>query len=630
MDISVIIPTCGRDLKLRKCIDSILAEETDEIDFEIIVIDDRDRPPLKKLINSYTANFNLKYLSQYRKGPAAARNLGIENSQGDFIAFIDDDCTVQKQWLRRIIDAHSANPETGIIGGDTVSATRESWILVSQFLSTCSIETDIEGKTEIVFFPTCNVSFKKQIFDSCRFDSNFPFPGGEDLEFFWRLFKRGHRFIWDKSIKVAHHRDTSFYSFLKQSYIYGRGNLLVQHIHRDHPLLKELDSSLYRFWPKTLLNFLKIPRFSYLLSKRLIKKHKIKNIFEKACIFLCFCFHKFFYLWGNICELIKIAREAGKINSIQAKLPRLLILDITHSCNLNCRICDIWKTSEKDIDSDLIKKVLDEAVKTGIKDIAFSGGEPLLRKDIFDLLDYAAGKGIKNLGILSNGLLVKEYLEGLKSYLEDNVISLSISLDSLRPDLHNYIRNSDSAWQKTIDALKSLSSLKNYKPSVSFNVITIILNQNLEELAGLADFVKDLGADSLQFQPLLPNNLMMAERKKSEFWIPQERLGVLDSVIDGLIAFKKKNSSFIKNSSRNLNLIKFYYRGNLLNRNIRCESAGNTFLMANEGKFTTCFSSYGDIRRQNLKDIIESRQRQKAFSRVQECSWPCLLPCFCD
>jgi len=314
------------------------------------------------------------------------------------------------------------------------------------------------------------------------------------------------------------------------------------------------------------------------------------------------------------------------------RIPQLLILDITHHCNLECRICDIWQTAknEKDLDIFYVKKVLSQAHGLGIEEIALSGGESLLRKDIFDIFDYAQEIKIKNLGVLTNGILIKGYFEKLKPYLMDNTISLVISLDSLKAELHNHIRNSTFAWQKTIEALNLLSAFKKENLQVNFNIITIILNQNLEELPSLVSFTRDLGANSLQFQALLPNNLRMEERKKSPFWVSDDRLAVLDSTIDKLIEAKNSDPVFIRNSLKNLLLVKKYYRADLTSFDVECLSADKTVLMSNEGKFTTCFSSFGDAKKESLDNVLKGKEIVEARQRVKKCSWPCLLPCFCD
>jgi len=633
IDISIVIPTYNRIEGLKNCLKSLFVQDYHKDRYEIIVVDDgKDERAKRMLAQLQEDHSNLRYLAQDHRGPAVARNRGAQASLGQIIAFIDDDCRVCGGWLRAMAFSHRKNPEIVAIGGLTLTSSQKSPVLVSQFLSNCSIETQVNGKKEVIFFPTCNVSLKRQMFDKYKFNETFPFPAGEDLEFFWRLFKEGYRFIWDKDITVIHNRDDTTLGFFRQAYVYGRGNLLVQHLHKDQPLLKEIKTGKISFWVATLINTLKIPRFSYLLGKRLIKEINIKGPHKKISIYSHFFLHKIFYILGNILEFFRIRR--GLTRKKQTfQIPQLLILDITHSCNLTCRICDIWKTAstEKDIEAPYIKKMLFQANELGIKEIALSGGEPLLRNDIFEIFEYAKGIGIKHLGVLTNGVLAEKYIiEELKPYLTGNTISLVISLDSLKPDTHNYIRNSDMAWQKSVESLRTLSLLKKDYSQINFNVITIILNQNLEELLDLAIFIKSLGTNSLQFQVLLPNNLRMVERKKSIFWISEDRLPILDKIIDKLIEFKEENPLFVRNSINNLSSVKKYFRGRVNSNDVKCASADKTILISNQGESTTCFSSYGDIKRKDLREILQGKEIIKAQEKVKKCSWPCLLPCFCD
>ncbi|NQU19306.1 glycosyltransferase [bacterium] len=632
MEFSLIIPAHNRKRLLMACLDSVREQTFNKDRMEVIVIDDGSKgSAIKKVVDGFK-NL-LSHVVYYRgypsKGPAYARNIGVSLSTSSIVGFTDDDCVLEPDWIEKMVETHQRNQDIVAVGGLTIASSQGIPVLVGQFLSTCSIENVIYGKKEIIFFPTCNVSLKRWIFEKHRLNEIFLLPAGEDLEFFWRLFQAGHRFVWNKDIKVIHYRKDAAATFIKQAYMYGRGNLLVRHLYNDHPLLKELKTSIVSFWGATFMNMIKIGRFSYILGKRFIKESNTKVLNKKLEIYLFFVVHKIFYILGNIVEFFKIRKKVPADNLIST--PRLLILDVTHNCNLDCRICDIWKTGvkEKNIDILYVKKMLKQAKKLGIKEIALSGGEPLLRKDIFEIFDYARKTEIKQLGVLTNGILIKEYFERLKPYLIDNTISLVNSLDSLKPNVHNYIRNSDIAWQRSIESLKLLSSLKKEYPQINFNVIAIILNQNLEELPDLADFVRKLNANSLQFQTLLSNNLKMSERKKSSFWISEDRLIVLDKLIDKLIELKKENPQFIIPSIRNLSLTKKYFRGTLKPNDVKCLSAYETVLISNQGKAVTCFSSYGDIKRQDLKEILQGKEIIKAWGKVKKCAWPCLLPCFC-
>ena len=255
----------------------------------------------------------------------------------------------------------------------------------------------------------------------------------------------------------------------------------------------------------------------------------------------------------------------------------------------------------------------------------------MVREDAFQILDYAKERKY-HLGVLSNGILLNdEFIERLSPYLISNSLSLSISLDALTSEIHDEIRGSKGCYERTVQGLKKLSRLKKIYPNINFNVISIILNENLEELLPLANFLKSLEVSSIQFQPLLSNNLIMKERlSKVKYWIPQERLDVLDQAIDSLIEFKKTNFTLVRNSVNNLNLAKKYFRGNLGQKDVTCLYASRTMLIANSGYVTTCYGSYGNVRQNQLKNIFESKESSQAMDRVKDCQKPCLLPCFCD
>ena len=640
MEISVIIPSFNRKFKLKQCLDSLFAQIYPKEAFEIIVIDDGSSDGTKDMLDELSKNnSNLRYFVQENKGPASARNLGIKQSRAEIIGFTDSDCILDKNWVRLMVQAHNLDKHIAAVGGVTEVDSSNLKARVSQFLSDGAIKTVIDGKSETIFFPTCNVSFKREyIVDG--FNELFPLPAGEDLDFFWRLFKKGRRFSYDRNIKVFHNCHTGFYSFLKQAYMYGRGNYLVQHIHKDHLLLKEIKTQNSAcFILGWIINFLKIPRFCCLLSGRLISSDSHLNLFEKFKIYLYFALHKITYLAGNIKEHIRTGRitENGFLDN-QAEAdknpvkPEFIILDITHRCNLNCNICEIRKDKPtEEYTFDEIITLISEALDWGVKEFVLSGGEPFMREDIFEILDFVKEKKY-HIGVLTNGIILNErFIHKLLPYLDSNSLSLSISLDALTPEIHDEIRGACGSFKKTTEALKILSQLKKSNSNINFNSISIILNENLEELLDLAYFLKSLNINSIQFQPLLSNNLVMKEREAGvKYWIPQDRLNLLDKMIDNLIEFKRKNAFLVRNSENNLRLVKKYFRTGLSRGDVKCLNAAKTMLIANNGNVTTCFESYGSVRTETLKRIFESEKSAQARKRVRECKKPCLLPCFCD
>lgn len=641
MDISIVVPTYNRKDKLKQCLESVFNQDYPQDKIEVIVVDDGSSDGTEAMLKELSkVHPNLRYFSQGRRGPAAARNLGIKNARGDIIAFTDNDCILSSDWAKKMLEAHKLYTDTVAVGGVTKVDNRKSISVVSQSLSGGAIQTNIDGKLETIFFPTCNVSLKKRCFSDERFNEFFPLPAGEDLEFFWRLFKNGHKFVYEQSIEIFHDCHPDLKSFFQQAYMYGRGNYLVQHIHRDHPLLKEIKTqNNISFVFGLIINFIKIPRFAYLLSKRLICSQNNFSLYEKFQIYLYFALHKIMYLIGNVIEhmrMAKINREnlqkvCGEIKEVTTK-PEFIILDVTHRCNLNCNICEIRRDKPiEEFTTDEVKDLIIQSIEWGVEEFVLSGGEPFVREDIFEILDFAKDKNYR-IGILTNGILLNyNFINRLLPYLTSSSLSLSISLDALTPQIHDDIRGAKDCFERTMGGLKILSELKKNCPTINFNTISIILNKNLEELLPLANLLKSLNVNSIQFQPLLANNLIMEERSnRVKYWIPEERLPVLDKVTDSLVEFKNQNFHLVRNSEDNLRLIKKYFRCLLTNDDVKCLYATKTMLIAHTGDVTTCFNCYGNVRNASLREIFHSRSAGHAREKVKTCSRPCLLPCFTD
>ncbi|MFA6217640.1 MAG: glycosyltransferase [Candidatus Omnitrophota bacterium] len=640
MDISIVVPTFNRKNKLKSCLESIFAQDYPLERFEIIVVDDGSTDGTKDMVAALKPAFpHLRYYYQENQGPAAARNFGVRQSKADIVGFTDDDCRLSRSWVRAMLASYALEPLADVVGGKTSVDARNIKALVSQSLSDGAIFADIGVEKKIIFFPTCNVSYKKSSVNA-EFAQSFCFPAGEDLEFFWRLYKGGSRFVFNKNIAITHNCHMNLRSFIRQAYLYGRGNFRVKYVHQDHPLLKEIKTNnIFCFFGATILNLLKIPRFAYTLGFSLVKKHRIRGFYTRLQVFAFFILHKVVYLLGNFVEYFTVRKMAQPGQSVDCPSitnsllkPETIILDITHRCNLFCTICDIRKDKPiLEYSTQEVKDLIVQAIDWGVHDFVLSGGEALMRKDILSILDFVKEKKYC-VGLLTNGiLLTQDFLRVLLPYLTSGSLSLCISLDSLRAAVHDEIRGLPGCFDKTFAGITMLAQQKQVFPNINFNVITIILNENLEELQTIASTVLSLNANSLQFQPLLSNNRILKDRAdKVKYWVPRERIPVLDKAIDALVVFKKANPAFMRNSENNLELVKKYFRGSLVNSDIQCHNAAKTMLIAYTGDITTCFDCYGNIRKEPLEQIFHAPAAEQARRKAAGCAAPCLLPCFTD
>lgn len=114
MLISIIIPHLNQEIQLRRCLESLHAQQGTTSEIEIIVVDNGSRNLPEAVCATWP---EVRLLAEPEPGPGPARNRGIADAQGDILAFIDADCYANPGWLAAIETAFR-DPETRIIGGD--------------------------------------------------------------------------------------------------------------------------------------------------------------------------------------------------------------------------------------------------------------------------------------------------------------------------------------------------------------------------------------------------------------------------------------------------------------------------------------------------------------------------------
>jgi radical SAM protein with 4Fe4S-binding SPASM domain len=181
----------------------------------------------------------------------------------------------------------------------------------------------------------------------------------------------------------------------------------------------------------------------------------------------------------------------------KVRLPKFIAWDCTRRCNLHCEHCGASKESyAEELTTAEIKKVIDDI--SGIKRGFFgaTGGEPLIRADILDVLAYASEKGLKT-GFASNGFLIDQ--QKAREIKQAKISSIQISLDG-DADVHNKIRNNAQSFDRVISAIKNLQEVK--IPTVS--VATTLTPSNLDQLEILCDLLKKLKVQKWRISVVMP------------------------------------------------------------------------------------------------------------------------------
>ena len=160
----------------------------------------------------------------------------------------------------------------------------------------------------------------------------------------------------------------------------------------------------------------------------------------------------------------------------------------TNKCNLKCKHCyqDAGEQKANELTTAEAKKLIDEIARAGFKIMIFSGGEPLLRPDIYELVAYAAAKGLRPVFGTNGMLITPEVAAKLK---QSGAAAMGISLDSLDRDKHNQFRGDDEAFDKTVQGMKNCRAA-----GLPFQIHTTIMDWNRDEVDAILDFAVEMGA----------------------------------------------------------------------------------------------------------------------------------------
>jgi radical SAM protein with 4Fe4S-binding SPASM domain len=170
--------------------------------------------------------------------------------------------------------------------------------------------------------------------------------------------------------------------------------------------------------------------------------------------------------------------------------------NVTRRCNLECAHCYLPAVTGKDgrdhassgeLTTNEALQLIDQIAEANPEVmLILSGGEPLLREDIFELSAYAAGKGMMTV-LGSNGLLIDDAVA--RKLSQSGVTGISISLDSIDPEIHDSTRSCKGAWERTVAAIQRCRDA-----GLSVQVNAVVTKKNCGELPALMAYSRRLGA----------------------------------------------------------------------------------------------------------------------------------------
>lgn len=155
-------------------------------------------------------------------------------------------------------------------------------------------------------------------------------------------------------------------------------------------------------------------------------------------------------------------------------MKRMIDLQITSRCNLNCKFCDGAPKDIADTPFSDVRKVIDKLKKSNVKRIVITGGEPLLYNEIDNLIEYIKNMDIE-IYLSTNGYFLEKHIDTIIN----NVSCIGLPLDASSPKICELMTRKENQISTT---LKAIEIIKSKKPNIVVKVGTVVSKINIDEI----------------------------------------------------------------------------------------------------------------------------------------------------
>lgn len=295
--------------------------------------------------------------------------------------------------------------------------------------------------------------------------------------------------------------------------------------------------------------------------------------------------------------------------------PTLCVYDVTTRCNSRCSMCSIWKRREKEMTLKETRKVFTDLKKFGIHTVFLQGGEPLVKKEFFEITGMLNVLGF-DINVITNGILLSE--NALKKLDELNTkgrITVTVSLDTLNRKTYRKIRGVDR-FDIVTENIKKLADHRDLRGGIHATVTSI----NYMELDNIRQFAHNLGLaltfntynDVRNYASGSDRSLTLKNSRKIE-----EIIAEMEKARDRISSL---NSAFINGNIR-------YLRGEAVGP---CDAFVNSLRIDSEGKLSPCLElpAFFDLKKIDINSEWDDIKKKMACPIRRCCTkTPCYYGC---
>jgi MoaA/NifB/PqqE/SkfB family radical SAM enzyme len=317
--------------------------------------------------------------------------------------------------------------------------------------------------------------------------------------------------------------------------------------------------------------------------------------------------------------LAKSIKEAASIaaRSLSPGKPHHAQWLVTRKCNYRCLGCNVWKEQdERELSAEEIKKGLDILNDLGVVELVFSGGDPLLRDDIGEILDYASKLFVTT--VYDNGSMAAKKIDCLR-----NVDFVAISIDSLDEAKNDYIKAVPGSWKRANEAVETL-----HKEGVNVCVTPTISQKNLYEIVDITNYFTGKGIPVwyclYSYDVSIDSKQLFRIGKENDDFVIRDNQAMV-SLCDKLMEMKKKNNKILM-TDKLLKALRSLYDED--KRTWKCQALNSFLVIDHLGRIAGCHSHNFAGSVFDLPDKWKSQEfkaLRKTYHECTQCSYLCYI-----
>jgi len=294
-------------------------------------------------------------------------------------------------------------------------------------------------------------------------------------------------------------------------------------------------------------------------------------------------------------------------------VPFVLAHSITYGCNAHCKMCTYWRMSNRmkeDLPTVEVKSLLQEAYSFGMRSYYAFGGEPLIRRDLPEVISFAKKLGFLTM-INTNGSLLREMAEGLGPNLDFAFVSLDYP-----NEYHDIMRGRKGSFREVLDGIAALHE----NGGTKVTLVTTISRLNFDKIVAMAELAERLGV-GISYNTVEPTVSTAFEDGRTDS--PVEDYGLsphqLDDFYRTLLDLKKRGYPLMETEK----VLEDYCLG----RRYKCLFPRIFLYVSPEGKAFSCtYDHTFDLHQASLKEYFASDLYHKHTHFAENCNI-CLRTC---